>query len=138
MTAIFGSAPGSLSDLEVISQLGRGADTVVYRVRRRGAEYTLNVLTSADAASLTAVRREAALLGSVGHPLLPRIFEVGQTTNGPYLILEYIDGHPLSQSLRHGRLDEPTAVRLAIDLTAPTTANPDRTLDIATCNLLPL
>jgi len=26
----------------------------------------------------------------------------------------------------------------ASDVTAPTTANPDRTLDIATCNLLPL
>src|SRR3954470_3772398 len=98
LTAIFGTSPGSLSDLEVISQLGRGADTVVYRVRRRGGEYTLKVLTSADAASLTAVRREAALLGSVGHPLLPRIFEVGLTSTGPYLILEYIDGQPPSQS----------------------------------------
>jgi len=26
----------------------------------------------------------------------------------------------------------------SVDVTAPTTANPDRTLDIATCNLLPL
>jgi eukaryotic-like serine/threonine-protein kinase len=84
LTAIFGSAPGSLPDLEVISQLGRGADTVVYRVRRRGGDYTLKVLTSADKHALTAVRREAALLGSVGHPLLPRIFEVGRTATGSW------------------------------------------------------
>jgi eukaryotic-like serine/threonine-protein kinase len=125
LTAIFGSAPGPLADLEVISQLGRGAETVVYRVRRYGDEYTLKVLTNDDAdtgRALAAVRREAALLGCVGHPLLPRIFEVGRTADGPYLILEYIDGCPLSQTLRGGRLDEGRAVRLAGDLVGPLAA----------------
>ncbi|MFG1604955.1 diguanylate cyclase [Actinoplanes sp. NPDC049265] len=123
MTAIFGMPPGSFSDLEVMSQLGRGAETVVYRVRRHGGEYTLKLLSTADPEqALTDVRREAALLGSVGHPLLPRIFEVGRTTAGPYLILEYIDGRPLSQTLRRGRLDEEQTVRLAIDLVGPLTA----------------
>jgi diguanylate cyclase (GGDEF)-like protein len=117
LTAIFGTAPGAFADLEVISQLGRGAETVVYRVRRHGVEYALKMLPSATAPqSLTAVRREAALLGCVGHPLLPRIFEVGQTATGPYLIQEYIDGPALSQTLRRRRLDEGAAVRLAIDL----------------------
>jgi diguanylate cyclase (GGDEF)-like protein len=123
LTAILGMAPGTLSDLEVISQLGRSAEAVVYRVRRHGAEYVLKVLPSADAgAASTAVRREAALLGCVGHKLLPRIFEVGETAVGPYLILEYIEGRPLAQTLRHGRLDEGTAVRLAIDLAGQLTA----------------
>jgi len=122
MTAIFGTAPGSLADFEVISELGRGADTVVYRVRRRGVDYALKALTSPSGQALAAVRREAALLGSVGHPLLPRIFEVGQAPTGPYLILEYIDGFPLSQTLRRGRLDEHAAVRLAIDLVEPLAA----------------
>jgi len=123
LTAIFGTAPGSFSDLEVISQLGHGAETAVYRVRRHGAEYALKVLSTADpGAALATVRREAALLGCIGHPLLPRIFEVGETAAGPYLILEYIDGSALSELLRYGRLDEPTAVRLAIDLVGPLTA----------------
>ncbi|GLZ00470.1 diguanylate cyclase [Actinoplanes sp. NBRC 103695] len=123
MTAIFGMPPGSFSDLEVMSQLGRGAETVVYRVRRHGGEYALKLLSTADPdQALADVRREAALLGSVGHPLLPRIFEVGRTTAGPYLILEYIDGRPLSQTLRRGPLAEPEAVRLAIDLVGPLTA----------------
>jgi diguanylate cyclase (GGDEF)-like protein len=122
LTAIFGTTPGSLAELEVISELGRGADTVVYRVRRRGAEYTLKVLASANPQALVSVRREAALIGSVGHPLLPRIFEVGRTTTGPYLILEYIDGFPLSRILRQGPLDEQILVRLAIDLVEPLAA----------------
>jgi serine/threonine protein kinase len=123
LTTIFGAVPGSLSDLEVIAELGRGAETVVYRVRRHGDEYALKILSTPDAAqALTTVRREAALLGCVGHPLLPRIFEVGCTAAGPYLILEYIGGPSLSQVLRHGRLDEAEAVRLAIDLVGPLTA----------------
>jgi diguanylate cyclase (GGDEF)-like protein len=123
LTAIFGTAPGSLSDLEVISELGRGAETVVYRVRRHGGDYTLKVLTAPDAVkAYPAVRREAALLGHVGHPLLPRIFEVGLSTSGPYLILEYIDGFPLSELLRRGPLDEPAAVRLAMDVAGPLAA----------------
>jgi diguanylate cyclase (GGDEF)-like protein len=123
LTAIPGMTPGTSPDLEVISQLGRSAEAAVYRVRRRGVDHVLKVLRAADAdQALIAVRREAALLGCVGHPLLPRIFEVGETPGGPYLILEYIEGRPLSQMLRHGRLDEHTAVRLAIDLVGQLTA----------------
>ncbi|MEV6489864.1 serine/threonine-protein kinase, partial [Actinoplanes sp. NPDC051633] len=120
MTTIFGTAPGSLSDLEVIAELGRGAETVVYRVRRHGGEYVLKVFSDVDAEQT--VRREAALLGCVGHPLLPRIFEVGRTATGPYLILEYINGPSLAQTLRQGPLDETRAIRLAIDLVGPLTA----------------
>lgn len=125
MTAILGLAPGTFPDLEVISQLGQGARTVVYRVRRRGDEYALKVLPTAAAdtgPALAAVRREAALLGCVGHRLLPRIFEVGRTAVGPYLILEYIDGRSLTQMLAYGRFDEARTVRLAIDLVGPLTA----------------
>ncbi|MBU2663962.1 diguanylate cyclase [Actinoplanes bogorensis] len=123
MTAIFGTTPGSVSDLEVISQLGRGAETVVYRVRRQGDDYALKVLSAVDAdRALTAIRREAALLGCVGHPLLPRIFEVGRSPAGAYLVLEFIDGAPLSQVLRRGPLDEDEAVRLAVDLVGPLAA----------------
>ncbi|MDT4989278.1 MAG: hypothetical protein QOI74_3372, partial [Micromonosporaceae bacterium] len=123
MTAIFGVAPGAFPDLELISELGRGADTVVYRVRRQGRDYALKLMTRAGGdRALTAIRREAALMGCVGHPLLPKIFEVGQVEAGPYLILEYIDGPPLSQVLQDGALDPERAVRLAIDVLAPLAA----------------
>ncbi|GID27704.1 diguanylate cyclase [Paractinoplanes brasiliensis] len=123
MTAIFGTTPGSIADLEVVAQLGRGAETVVYRVRRRGEDYALKVLAAADSGrALTAIRREAALLGCVGHPLLPRIFEVGRSDAGAYLVLEYIDGAPLTQVLQRGPLDEDDVVRLAVDLVGPLAA----------------
>src|SRR5205814_9752343 len=50
------------------------------------------------------------------------IFEVGQVDAGPYLVLEYIDGSPLSELLRSGPLDEALALRLAIDIVGPLAA----------------
>jgi eukaryotic-like serine/threonine-protein kinase len=124
VTEIFEATSGTFADLDVVSELGRGAETVVYRVRRRGQDYTLKLLTGVgtDERALAAVRREAALLGCVAHPRLPRIFEVGQADTGPYLVLEYIDGYPLSELLRGTRLDEATALRLAADVVGPLAA----------------
>src|SRR2546423_10520301 len=117
----------AFSDLEIVAEIGRGADTVVYRVRQHGRDYALKVLTRIQAdpdAALTAVRREAALLGCVGHPLLPRIFEVGQADGRPYLVLEFIDGNPLSAVLRAGPLDEAATLPLAIGVVGPLAAAP--------------
>ncbi len=124
MNESFEATSGTFADLDVVSELGRGAETVVYRVRRRGQDYTLKLLTGVgtDERALAAVRREAALLGCVAHPRLPRIFEVGQADTGPYLVLEYIDGYPLSELLRGTRLDEATALRLATDVVGPLAA----------------
>jgi tetratricopeptide (TPR) repeat protein len=124
VTAIFDPTANTFPEFEVIAELGRGAETVVYRVRRRGREYSLKLLTGAggDGRALTALRREAALLGCVDHPMLPRIFEVGQVEAGPYLILEFIDGYSLSQILHSGRLDETLAVRMAINVVEPLAA----------------
>jgi serine/threonine protein kinase len=125
LTAISGTASGAFPGLEVVAELGRGAETVVYRVRRGADEYAVKLFTgvSADPAqALAAVRREAAVMGCIGHPLLPRIFEVGQVEAGPYLVLEYLDGYPLSDLLGSGRLDEAQALRLAIDVVGPLAA----------------
>jgi predicted Ser/Thr protein kinase len=120
-----GAGPVTFPGFDVISELGRGAETVVYRVRRHGRDYALKLLAAADGDSgqlLTALRREAALLGCVGHPLLPRIIDVGQVEAGPYLVLEHVDGRTLSETLRSGRLDEARALRLASDVAGPLAA----------------
>jgi diguanylate cyclase (GGDEF)-like protein len=125
LTAISDTTSGAFPGLEVISELGRGAETVVYRVRRRNADYALKLLNRPGAdpeRALTTIRREAALLACVDHPRLPQIFEVGEADPGPYLVLEFIDGSPLSHTLRGGPLDEAMAVRLAIDVVGPLAA----------------
>jgi diguanylate cyclase (GGDEF)-like protein len=104
---------------DVVSELGRGAETVVYRVSRGGQEFALKLVTARGPdrrLTLNAVRREATLLGCVDHPLLQRIIEVGEIEAGPYLVLEYIDGMALAETMRTGPLDEARVLRLAIDV----------------------
>ena len=95
--------------LEIAEELGRGAQTVVYRARRQGVDYALKMLRQsvyADDAAWVAFRREAATLTSVAHPGLTRIHEVGQADGRPYLVMELVDGQTLTGLLEAGPLDE--------------------------------
>jgi eukaryotic-like serine/threonine-protein kinase len=82
------------------AELGRGARSVVYRVSHGGQDFALKtLLTPARPDEIAAFAREAALLASVVHPGLVRIHEVGETAGRPYLIMDLVEGRPLSQVL---------------------------------------
>jgi eukaryotic-like serine/threonine-protein kinase len=49
-----------------------------------------------DAASVSALRREAQILARMSHPFLPRLYEDSTDTDLPHLVLEYAEGPPLS------------------------------------------
>jgi eukaryotic-like serine/threonine-protein kinase len=49
---------------------------------------------------------------------VPRVFDVGTGGGHPYLVLEFIDGRPLSGQLAVGRLAEPVLVRVGADVAA--------------------
>src|SRR5687768_3272851 len=90
--------------LEVVNELGRGAQTVVYRVRRGGREYAMKVLVTAagEDGSLEQFRREAALLACVGHPGVATVYDVGLVDGRPYLIMDLIAGQRLSDLIAAG------------------------------------
>jgi serine/threonine protein kinase len=53
-------------------------------------------------------RAEARYASSLSHPGITRVFDYGERSplGGPYLVMELVDGQPLSEILeRHGRLD---------------------------------
>src|SRR4051794_17332934 len=105
--------------MTVVGELGRGARTVVYRVRRGGAEYALKLLEelSGDTTdTLAAFRREAALMASIDHPGLPRVHEVGRAGGRPFLVMDIVSGRPLADVLAAGPLPEHRAVALAEDV----------------------
>lgn len=110
---------GRVPGLEVLEELGHGAQTVVYRVRRGGSQYALKVLQGSgrdDDRALVAFRREAAMLACVDHPGLSRIFEVGQVGGRPYLVLDLVDGRALTEAIQAGPMAESQLVRLGIDV----------------------
>jgi diguanylate cyclase (GGDEF)-like protein len=108
-----------VNGLEVVEELGRGAWTVVYRARRRGADYALKVLKAPvadDQQGLVAFRREAGLLTCLRHPGLARIYEVGCEHGRPYLVMELVEGQNLDSLLAGGVLEEARAVAVAVDV----------------------
>ncbi len=124
------AVPVALPGFEVLAELGGGAGSTVYRVRRVGVqdeqEYALKLLhraldgTTDDA--LVALRREAALLTAVDHPGLPRVHEVGLAERRPYLVMELVHGTSLADVLSRGSLSAERVVALTLDVIEPLAA----------------
>lgn len=99
--------------------MGRGAYAAVHRMRRDGVDYavkSLDPMVAADQRTLTTFRREAALLARVNHPTVPRVFDVGLAGGRPYLVMEFVDGRPLSTLIATARLAEAQIARLGADV----------------------
>jgi len=105
--------------IDLLEQLGRGAQTDVFRCHRDGCDYVVKIgradLAGDDRASIR-FRREAALLASIRHQALPRIYEVGEAGGRPYMIMDLVQGRTLSACLSDGPLSHERLVTLGIDV----------------------
>ena len=105
--------------MHAATEIGRGAQATVYRVRHEGTDYAVKTLLP-DAAggeqALVAFRREAGLLARIGHPAVPRIFDVGWSDGRPQLVMEYIECRSLAAEVAVGPLSEPRVRRLAAEV----------------------
>jgi serine/threonine protein kinase len=93
----------------IVGQAGRGGMSAVYQAvdtlsRSRHVaikEMSQGHLDSGELAEATArFQQEAALLGSLQHPNLPRIYGGFSEFGRSYLVMEYIDGKTLLQMLK--------------------------------------
>lgn len=71
-----------------------------------------------DAAALEGIRREAALLGALAHPMLLRSFGAVVDGDRPHLVLEHIEGPRLSTLLRRYGMSIEQVLPLALNLCA--------------------
>jgi diguanylate cyclase (GGDEF)-like protein len=113
-----GVAPPYLAGFEVLDELGRGGRTVTYRVRRDSSIYAMKILPGSAVGQVTerAFRREAALLAALSDPGLVRVYEVGVDYGCPYLVMEYVEGRPLSSLVADGPFPLGQLLRLGIDV----------------------
>ncbi|GID32490.1 diguanylate cyclase domain-containing protein [Paractinoplanes brasiliensis] len=111
-----GTAPPCPPAYTVLGTLGQGRQGTVYRVERDGAEYALKVLGREEetGTTLETVRREAAKLATVRCPGVPRVYDVGSDEGRPYLVMEVVEGRPLSDALRTGPMPQDMLLRTAI------------------------
>jgi serine/threonine protein kinase/tetratricopeptide (TPR) repeat protein len=105
-----------VSHYRVLDQLGRGGMGVVYRaedtsLRRTVALKFLPEHLANDLAVSERLRREARLASSLNHPNICTIYEVGEDTGEVFIAMEYVDGRPLSESIRAEGLPLETTLR---------------------------
>jgi diguanylate cyclase (GGDEF)-like protein len=117
------AAGDRIAGFQVEGELGRGAHSTVYRVRKPGADnaYALKILDASprSAQDLAAFRREAALLASVDHANLTAIHEVGTAGGRPYLVMDLVAGVSLASVLVAGALPADRVITLARDIAGP-------------------
>ncbi len=92
---------------ELTHLVARGGMAEVYRARDRLLDrpVALKVLfpeLSVDRAFVERFRREAQAAANLSHPNIVPVFDWGEDDGTYYIVMEYIDGQPLSQALRSG------------------------------------
>jgi len=114
--------PGArLGHYEVLSVLGTGGMAEVYRARdtRLGRDVALKVVTEALAGDPELLRRfeqEARLAGSLNHPNLVAVHDLGLHDGAPYFITELLQGESLRQRLARGRIPLQSALEWGAQL----------------------
>jgi serine/threonine protein kinase/formylglycine-generating enzyme required for sulfatase activity len=104
--AVHGDTHGQrIGDYSLISVLGRGGQGTVYaatdiRTQEKVALKVLHYVAKAPSAELQRVLREVDLLSEVHHPCIGQYRESGVVGDVAFLVMELIDGVPLSRHLR--------------------------------------
>jgi len=105
--------PPSIGRYQLLEPIGRGAMGNVYLgrdplINRILALKAIDLTTGYEHAGLESTAdsflREAAIAGSLSHPNIVTIFDVGQTDGLAYIAMEYVRGHHLSEFASADRL----------------------------------
>ena len=112
------AARTKLGPYEVVSPLGAGGMGEVYRARdtRLGRDVAVKVLPdsfAADADRLLRFEQEARVLGTLSHPNLLAIYDVGTQGEIHYLVSEYLDGETLRERLSADPLSQHKVIEYA-------------------------
>ena len=110
-----------LGPYEVLAVLGTGGMAEVYRGRdtRLGRDIAIKVVNESLATNPELVgrfEREARLAGSLNHPNLVAVYDVGQHEGSPFLVTELLQGESLRKRLSRGPIPVKTAVDWAAQM----------------------
>jgi eukaryotic-like serine/threonine-protein kinase len=107
----------------LLAEIGGGGMGQVYRAVRADDEYRQEVAIKVVRAGVDAefvaqrLRTERQILASLAHPNIARLLDGGTTEQGvPYLVMELIDGEPITRFCEARRLDVRGRLELFLDV----------------------
>ena len=102
--------PQKIARYEIIEELGRGAMGAVYRAKDPAMDRVVAlktiIATALDSNMGAEFRerffREARAAGSLAHPGIVPVFDVGEHDGSPFLVMEYVNGWTLAAAAARG------------------------------------
>lgn len=121
----FAFAPPAVPGFELLEMSGRGGSGVAWRARDVKLDRTVAIKflldneSDSDAkgqATKERFSREATAAAKLLHPSIVQVYQVGEASGVPFLVMEYVEGGSLAEKLRSGPLPAEKSVELATSI----------------------